>query len=586
MSLRWRITGALVLLVAAAVAAGTASHLSEVSRQLEASLEQQGSRVVASIRTELEVSAQTLDEELRLALRPGVLDRWLGRGGQGRYLGARDRLQAGRLELLKVLGPQGTILTSGHWPSSFGALDPLFGVYVTDPGPVARIVDEATPDGSSPSLQRWARAKWGSQTVFVVAGRFLDEAGLERTRATVGADLLALCRGPVGMSGPTTCLTVGAADVLDDVPFAPHDERWLKRYHLEPLSLGRQRGGSSYLVAGVDRASLEAVRVGIVQRALTVGGASLVLALLLGFFLATRITKPIEALARAAETLAEGDLQVRVQVARDEGGREVRRLVDTFNQMAVQIERSQRRLVQAERVAAWREIARGLAHELKNPLTPIRGAMDVIRKAHKLGRPDFGEILDEQAEAVVEEVGRLKELSDAFARFARLPDPRPEPLLLAKLLDNAVALYAGDDTEVEVRRVYGDVPEVRADRTQLQTAITNLIKNAVEAMEQKGRLTLRLTSVERGTCVDLVVEDSGPGIAEEIQERLFTPYVTTKGSRGTGLGLALVHRIVAEHGGSIEVGTAEDGGAAFQIRLPIEGPPDPPEQTQPPTAVD
>jgi two-component system sensor histidine kinase HydH len=105
-------------------------------------------------------------------------------------------------------------------------------------------------------------------------------------------------------------------------------------------------------------------------------------------------------------------------------------------------------------------------------------------------------------------------------------------------------------------------------------------------MEQKGRLTLRLTSVERGTCVDLVVEDSGPGIAEEIQERLFTPYVTTKGSRGTGLGLALVHRIVAEHGGSIEVGTAEDGGAAFQIRLPIEGPPDPPEQTQPPTAVD
>lgn len=238
-------------------------------------------------------------------------------------------------------------------------------------------------------------------------------------------------------------------------------------------------------------------------------------------------------------------------------------------------------------MAAWREIARGLAHELKNPLTPIRGAMDVIRRAYKLGRPDFGEILDEQAGAVVEEVERLKDLSDAFARFARLPDPKPEPIDLTTVLDKAAALYAGEDTEVKIVRAYeADLPTVMADRTQLHTAITNLIKNAVEAMESKGtlRLSARTVRDDDEPAVEVKVEDSGPGIATEIQDRLFTPYVTTKGSRGTGLGLALVHRIVAEHRGAIEVGRGPDGGASFQVRLPLGGPGE--NVSMPPTEVE
>lgn len=574
MSLRWRLTAALLLVVVVAVFGGTAAHLAEVSRSFEEQLRQQAERVVSSIETDVEQTGEILDEEIRLALDPrGYLARGVGSGRvQARYLVARARLQTGRLEILKLLGEDGQILTSGHWPASFGALDPQFDTYQTHPGSSARIVDEATPAGSAPSLQRWATGRWGSREVTVVAGRFLDAEALERMRARVGADLLALCRPG---SGETRCIAVRGESLQGEGGFEPGAE-WRDRLVLSQVPLGAG-ADPPMLIAGLDRQSIDRVEQGIVARAIAVGILSIVFATLLGVFLATREVRPVEALARAAGRLAEGELSTRVGTLG--GGSEMRGLVNAFNQMAAEMERSQTKLKQAERVAAWREIARGLAHELKNPLTPILGAMDVIRKARTLGRADFDDILNEQATAVVEEVMRLKELADAFSRFARLPEPKLEPLHMGQLLDNAVALYAGEDVGgVVVRRHFeAGLPPVVADRTQLATAVTNLVKNAVEAMDGEGTLTLTLRYREptpqlARPHVELLIEDSGPGIAPEVQERLFTPYMTTKGSRGTGLGLPLVHRIVMEHEGAIEVGEAEDGGAAFILRLPIDGP--------------
>jgi nitrogen fixation/metabolism regulation signal transduction histidine kinase len=282
-----------------------------------------------------------------------------------------------------------------------------------------------------------------------------------------------------------------------------------------------------------------------------------------GGLFAARLTRPIEALARQAASLAQGDFEARVEAA--PGVEEVDALVLAFNHMAEDIDRGRTRLVQAERVAAWREIARGLAHELRNPLTPILGAMDVLRRAHALRRDDFDEILTEQASAVVDEVMRLKELSDSFARFARLPDPTPESLDAAALLDGLVALYAASP-DVTVRRTWHDPPTVWADATQLRTALSNLVKNGVEAMEGRGTLTLGIESLPAGVVIS--IEDDGPGIPPEIRDRLFTPYFTTKGSRGTGLGLALVHRIVMEHGGGVAVDDSPGGGARFRVTLP------------------
>ncbi len=565
MSLRWRLTGALLLVVIAAVTGGTAAHLVEISRRLEATLAQQTDRVANSIRTEIEQTGEVLDDELRYAQSLAFLESSLGASGQARYLGATARLRAGRLEVLKVLAPDGTILISGAWPASFGAVDPSALQYAADPGPVARILDEATQAGSAPALERWGKARWRGRDLTVVAGRFLDQTALERMRARVGADVVALCR-----KGEQRCVATMKRknDRGVRVVFDPRSDWFRQRYRFADVPLG-DGGGPARMITGVDRSALDSVREGIVWRALIVGGVSIVFSMLLGGFLAARIVRPVEALADGAKRLSEGELTTQVAVDQGGTGKEVSDLVTTFNQMARDIAASQVKLRQAERVAAWREIARGLAHELKNPLTPILGAMDVIKKARRIGREDFDEILVEQADAVVEEVMRLKELSDAFARFARLPEPSPEPLDMRVIVDNATALYVPDSNAVTIERDFQEnLATVLADKTQMATAVTNLVKNAVEAMNAEGTLRLHLSADARR--LRFVVEDSGPGIAPEIRDRLFTPYVTTKGSRGTGLGLALVHRIVGEHQGEIEVGTSWAGGARFELNLPLK----------------
>jgi nitrogen fixation/metabolism regulation signal transduction histidine kinase len=326
-------------------------------------------------------------------------------------------------------------------------------------------------------------------------------------------------------------------------------------------------GGLS-LHVGLDRSGIERVRSGIIGRAVVIGILSVLFAVVIGAMVARRIVRPIEELADAAARVARGDLAARVQDPHTGG--EVQALVEAFNQMAMDLESGQKRLLQTERVAAWQEIARGLAHELKNPLTPILSAMDVIRRARQLGRADFDAILQEQAQAVVEEVMRLKELADAFARFARLPEKRPEPLKLDELIDNALALYASG--VAVTREQPAVIPVVVADRTQLMTVLTNLIKNGVEAMEQMPAAARRLgivIAVDAPGTLTIHIDDAGPGIDKDVRDRLFTPYVTTKGSRGTGLGLALSHRIIMEHEGTIEAGVSPLGGARFTVTLPL-----------------
>jgi signal transduction histidine kinase len=585
LTLRWRLSLSLLVAVAVAVAAGTVAHLVEVSDRLERDLQDQAARVTGAVRTDLEATATALDEELAHAADPRAgVARLLGSGRvETRFLGAQARLVSGRLEVLKVLARDGTILTSGHWPASFGALDPLIAVYTTEPGRLPRIVDEATPQGSAPALERWTTMRLGGRELIVVAGRFLDPPALERLRARTGADVLALC-GPAsgGIAGAAASITSSTTSATyATTRKAPAETCLVTRAARLPETTFRPGGrndglrldvvdvGGLSLYVGLDRSGIERVRSGIIGRAVVVGVLSVLFAVVVGAMVARRIVRPIEELADAAARVARGDLAARVQDPHTGG--EVQALVLAFNQMAMDLESGQKRLLQTERVAAWQEIARGLAHELKNPLTPILSAMDVIRRARQLGRADFDAILQEQAQAVVEEVMRLKELADAFARFARLPEKRKEPLKLDELLDNALALYASG---IAVQRdLPAVVPVVMADRTQLMTVCSNLIKNAVEAMEQLPPEARRLgvTIAEQQGTITIHIDDAGPGIDKDVRDRLFTPYVTTKGSRGTGLGLALSHRIIMGHEGTIEAGVSPLGGARFTLTLPLAG---------------
>jgi nitrogen fixation/metabolism regulation signal transduction histidine kinase len=212
-----------------------------------------------------------------------------------------------------------------------------------------------------------------------------------------------------------------------------------------------------------------------------------------------------------------------------------------------------------------------LAHEIKNPLTPIQMAMDTLRKVWRKQHPSFGEILEESTTTVLEEVDRLKRIVSEFSDFARLPKPAPMPTDLNEVVASALALYEGA-TPVE-RRLGDALPTIEVDKGQMTQVLLNLLENARDAIAGKedGKIVVTTRRGDAGDRLELSVEDNGPGVASDIRDRVFTPYFTTKqGKGGTGLGLAIVHRIVSDHGGRIMVGEAASlGGARVVVELPL-----------------
>jgi len=225
-------------------------------------------------------------------------------------------------------------------------------------------------------------------------------------------------------------------------------------------------------------------------------------------------------------------------------------------------------LIRAQKVAAWREVARRLAHEIKNPLTPIQLCAERLRR-HFAGAPPAAQALVEECTTtIIGEVESLKGLVDEFSQFARMPAPRTVPTDLGHLITDTLALYNGIFTDVvfEQQSAAG-VPLVRLDAEQIRRVIINLVDNAVEAMERKGRIVIETELDAANGVVRVMVADDGPGIPAGEREKLFLPYYSTK-RRGSGLGLAIVRRIIAEHGGSIEVGDNVPRGTRFTIELP------------------
>ena len=225
-------------------------------------------------------------------------------------------------------------------------------------------------------------------------------------------------------------------------------------------------------------------------------------------------------------------------------------------------------LMRAQKVAAWGEVARKLAHEIKNPLTPIQLSAQRVRKAWLKSDPDFEKIVTECTRAIVDEVEALKNLVDEFAQFARMPVASLRPASLHDVLAQALSLYDGLFPGIVLeRRLASDLPALRLDFDQMKRAVINLVDNAIEATEAQGRI-LVATEYDRGASrVRLVVSDDGPGIAPADRDQLFVPHFSTK-KRGSGLGLAIVSRIVQEHLGTIRVEDHEPRGARFVIELP------------------
>jgi two-component system, NtrC family, nitrogen regulation sensor histidine kinase NtrY len=225
-------------------------------------------------------------------------------------------------------------------------------------------------------------------------------------------------------------------------------------------------------------------------------------------------------------------------------------------------------LMRAQKVAAWGEVARKLAHEIKNPLTPIQLSAQRIRKAYVKSSPEFERVMAECTTAIVEEVDALKNLVDEFAQFARLPAVNLVPASLHEVIEQTLSLYDGLFTEIVFeRRLAPDLPKVRLDPEQMKRVVINLVDNAIEATDKKGRVTISTAFDRPMGRVTLGVADDGPGIGAEDRDRLFVPSFSTK-KRGSGLGLAIVNRIVEEHHGVIRVEANVPKGARFVVDLP------------------
>ncbi|NWG30172.1 MAG: HAMP domain-containing protein [Rhodocyclaceae bacterium] len=295
-------------------------------------------------------------------------------------------------------------------------------------------------------------------------------------------------------------------------------------------------------------------------------------AIALAFFLAGRLAKPLLMLAEGTRAVAAGDLTPRAVLETDD---ELGVLTRSFNEMTQQLAQARIEREAAQRAAVWGEVARRLAHEIKNPLTPIQLSAERLQMklSGKLAAEDAA-MLKRATQTIVDQVEAMKAMVNDFRDYARLPPPKLQPLDLNRLVGEVLELYAGGPVGIAAE-LDPLLPPVAADADQLRQVLHNLIKNASEAVQDKvgagETARIAVKTHHAGRTVELIVTDDGPGFPPEILQHAFEPYVTTK-PKGTGLGLAIVHKIVTDHGGSItlaNLSAAEGGGARVCVQLPL-----------------
>jgi nitrogen fixation/metabolism regulation signal transduction histidine kinase len=294
--------------------------------------------------------------------------------------------------------------------------------------------------------------------------------------------------------------------------------------------------------------------------------ALLAIAIAVGAFVVARVlsrqlTHPLRQMSAAFERVAGGDLDTRVM---ETGAAELRSLAASFNAMTASLAQARVSLAEAERDAAWREAAKRLAHEIKNPLTPMHLSLHRLQRRVDIVPEDQRAVVRDSLAALLQEVEHLTQLAERFSQFARLPEATLEPQELSALARAAAALH---EPERVALALTCDAPvHVRGDRLLLSRAIHNLLLNAIEASPD-GATVEMLTAAGAGEGW-VEIRDRGPGLKPDVREKLFEPYVSTK-NRGSGLGLSLVRDIATQHGGRVTLEDREGGGAVARLTLPL-----------------
>jgi signal transduction histidine kinase len=483
-----------------------------------------------------------------------------------------------QLDFLEIVTDDGTIISSAQWPARFGYKDPV----VTQLVHGAFLNREDLPDGSQLALEAVRFVEAGNRKLYILGGRSLDRQFLQSLVLPAGMRALLYrnsgeeksrgslvdASGRVAVSEKLAPLIAGAQTATIAWTSDPASR---ETFHAIPLTGRNKQVLGMFLVGSSLREQVELERR-IRLLALAVGAGGVVLGVALSGWAASRVSKPVASLARAASQVANGNWDTRVKV---ESGDELGQLATAFNRMTQQLVEQRDRLVQAERVAAWRELARRLAHELKNPLFPLQITVENLLRAREQKPAEFDEVFCESTKTLLDEVAHLRTIVGRFSDFAKMPRPQLQPVDANELVRGAVRLFeaqieSSTSPPVNVQMHLAEKLEaIQADPDLLHRAVQNLILNALDAMPEGGTLAISTAACEGG--VRLVISDSGEGLTPEECARLFTPYYTSK-QHGTGLGLAIVQSVVSDHGGRISVESEPGHGTTFKIELPSNPP--------------
>ena len=481
------------------------------------------------------------------------------------------------LDLLELVAGDGAIVSSAEWPARFGYKEDWL---ATEPDWQARgafLKREELPDGVALALVAVGTASAGDRKLYVAGGRLLDREFLSTLVMPAGMRVL-LYRNLapefspselIGAPGPAP----GAARLKSLIEQVARERRDVtatvgrgaeaETFHALPLT-GYESGLLGVLLIGSSRRDLVELEASMLRTAITVAAAGILMGIALSWWATARITRPVRRLAESAGRVAAGDWGATVEVASAD---EIGQLAGAFNRMTHELVEQRDRLVQAERVAAWRELARRLAHELKNPLFPLQITVENMQRARESYPEQFDEVFREGAATLLAELSNLKQIVARFSDFAKMPAPEMEPVNLNRVAAETMKLFEGQLAKARVRastELDAALRPVQADREQMTRVLRNLILNAIDAMPEGGTLTVRTVAPETGARLE--VSDTGQGLTPEECERLFTPYYTTK-THGTGLGLAIVQSVVSDHKGRIAVESEKGKGTTFRIDL-------------------
>jgi signal transduction histidine kinase len=619
MSFRKKLLGLFAATVLLSVAVISVSVYSTIRRTFEQADRVRANAVAAQFQSEFQRRGQEVARKVESVAASETVQRIaldMNRGATdfGDYVSeARTLARQQQLDFLELADNRGAILSSAQWQAKFGypeaAVSPAANPSIAAPAG-AFLKREELPEGATLGLFAVRVARVGEQPLYVIGGERLDQGFLSTLDLPAGTHVLLYqnldaqwnpkslldLNGPAAGVDKIAPLVAQVRDTLRESQQAIYwtsDPADAEVFHAIPLTgpvfsatnrnstnqvasnpSGENRQLLGVLLVGSSRRPLIELQRRVVSTAMLVGGVGILVAVLASLWFAARVTRPVESLAEAARRVAAGDLGAKVEV---ESSDELGELAAAFNRMTEDLAEQKDRTLQAERVAAWRELARRLAHELKNPLFPLQVTVENLLRAKQKSPEMFDEVFHEGTATLLAEIDNLKTIIGRFSEFSKMPQPQRRPTQVNDVARSVLRVFQaqlrdndrGNDNEKNRISVHTELaealPEISADPDLLHRALQNLVLNAIDAMPQGGELAIRTATLGDG--IEISVSDTGSGLTPEECERLFTPYYTTK-QHGTGLGLAIVQSVVSDHGGKISVESTKEKGTTFRIELP------------------